>query len=173
MSKDLVAGTAVSTLTIFNKKENIMNGNERCCRKFNFTKTKIDTLPAHPRNAKSREQEYSDVQATGLRLLVSKSGRKFFHFRYRFKGRKQSMSIGEYGPISLMDARLKAQEYRRILLLEKKNPKFHNQTDLQEKTFQEFVQVEYIPFARDNKKSWSDDVSKFNKYMFPLLSKID
>lgn len=37
-----------------------MDANVRQCRKHNFTKTFIDGLPPNPRNAKSREQEYSD-----------------------------------------------------------------------------------------------------------------
>jgi hypothetical protein len=66
-----------------------MTTTTKTTRKFNFTKKGIDSLPLHPLEAKSREQEYSDQQVIGLRILVSKNGRKFFHLRYSFNHRKR------------------------------------------------------------------------------------
>ena len=61
------------------------------CRKFTFTKKAIESLPPHD-PPPSREAEYSDTECSGLRLRVSKNGRRFFQHRYRFLGRKQCIS---------------------------------------------------------------------------------
>jgi hypothetical protein len=46
--------------------------------RFKFTHRLIDQLPLHDANSPSRFAEYSDVETTGLRLLVSRAGRKWF-----------------------------------------------------------------------------------------------
>lgn len=50
-------------------------------KRFSFTKKKIEALPAHDPASPSREAEYSDAECTGLRLRVSKNGRRFFQHR--------------------------------------------------------------------------------------------
>ncbi len=47
-------------------------------RKFPFTKKSIEALPAHDPDSPSREAEYSDQEMIGLKLRVSKNGRRFF-----------------------------------------------------------------------------------------------
>ena len=77
----------------------------RRSRKFRFTKRQIETLPKHAADSPSREMEYSDAEVIGLRILVSKNGRKFFHLRYRFNNRKRVIRIGEFPATSLPEAR--------------------------------------------------------------------
>ena len=45
---------------------------------FKFTQKNIAALPAHTKDSKSTEQEYSDTLVAGLKLLVGKSGTKKF-----------------------------------------------------------------------------------------------
>lgn len=129
--------------------------------KFRFTKTALDRLPPNPKDSRSREKEYSDQEVIGLKLLVSKNGRKFFHLRYRYNKRKRVIVIGEYPAVSIVDARKRANDFKNMVsqgidpLLEK-----NKQSDAI--SFAEFVQREYIPFAKANKKSWKDDVNKIN-----------
>ncbi|WP_373501544.1 Arm DNA-binding domain-containing protein [Desulfococcus sp.] len=75
----------------------------------------IETLPAHHPKSPSREMEYSDVEVVGLRLLVSKNGRKFFYLRYRYNSRKRVIRIGEFPATSLQDARQRANEFKNML----------------------------------------------------------
>ena len=143
-----------------------MYGNARQQQRYNFTKTFIDGLPANPHKAKSREKEYADQQVIGLRILVSKNGRKFWHVRFRLNSRKRILKIGEFPACSVQEARQRANEMKnliskgidpRIERSKKNNP---------HKIFKKFVTEDYIPFAKENKKSWRDDLSKFNKYLF-------
>ena len=50
--------------------------------RFPFTKRSIEALPHHDPNSPSREAEYSDQEMIGLKLRVSKNGRRFFRHRY-------------------------------------------------------------------------------------------
>jgi len=145
-----------------------MYNNGRQCRKHNFTKTFIDGLPPNPKNAKSREQEYSDQQVTGLRVMVSKNGRKFFHLRYRFRKRKRAISIGEFPSVSVQEARARANEFKNMLShgLDPLTEKDRQSNDI---TFAEFVEQEYMPFAKINKKTWRDDLSKIKNDMNPAF----
>jgi len=63
-------------------------------RQFRFSQRLIDALPDHDRASASAMTEYSDTEVVGLKLAVSKSGRKYFWHRYRFRGRKRVSSWG-------------------------------------------------------------------------------
>ena len=65
-------------------------------KRFPFNKRTIEALSPHDADSKSREAEYSDAECIGLKLRVSKGGRKFFQHRYRYMGRKKCLSIGEF-----------------------------------------------------------------------------
>ena len=145
-----------------------MYDNHRQCRKFNFTKTFIDNLPAHKKKAKSREAEYSDQQVIGLRILVSKNGRKFFHLRYRFKKRKRVISIGEFPAVTVQQARQRAYEYKNQLS-NGLDPLIERNKQSNDLTFKEFAEMEYIPHAKADKVSWADDVSKLENHMYPAF----
>jgi integrase len=145
-----------------------MNDNIRQCRKHNFTKTFIDSLPPHKKNAKSRELEFSDLQVIGLRLLVSKNGRKFFHLRYRFKKRKRVISIGEFPAVTVQQARQRAYEYKNQLS-NGLDPLIERNKQSNDLTFKEFAKKEYVPHAKANKVSWADDVSKLDNHMYPAF----
>ena len=148
-----------------------MNIGTQISRKFRFTKRQIETLPKHDADSPSREMEYSDVEVTGLRLLVSKNGRRFFHLRYRFNNRKRVIRIGEFPATSLQEARQRANEFKNLVsqgidpLLERDKV-----TDVM--TFQEFGENEYLPHAQSHKKSWRDDQYKLQSDMFPTFGKL-
>lgn len=57
-------------------------------RRFQFTTKNIKALPIHDRNSPSTDMEYTDSEVIGLKVFVSKTGRKSFHLRYLFNGRK-------------------------------------------------------------------------------------
>ena len=80
-------------------------------RKFHFTKKKIEALPPNDQNSKSTDQEYSDT-TPGLKLFVSKNGRKSFHFRYVFNKRKRVIKIGDFDCVNLQEVREIANQYR-------------------------------------------------------------
>lgn len=55
-------------------------------KKFRFTTKSIDRLPPHDGKAKANEIEYTDADTPGLKLAVSKSGRRYFLLRYTHRG---------------------------------------------------------------------------------------
>ena len=148
-----------------------MYENKRQNRKFKFTKKTINSLPPHPKDAKSREQEYSDAQVIGLRVLVSKNGRKFFHMRYSFNKRKRVVSIGEFPAVSVQEARQRVNEFKNILS-RGLDPLVEKGKQTNAVTFAEFAEKEYIPFAKENKKSWKDDTGKIEKDMLPAFGNL-
>ncbi|MGZ4954261.1 MAG: tyrosine-type recombinase/integrase [Methylobacter sp.] len=135
-----------------------------------FTKKWIDQLPPNPPEAVAREKEYSDTQVVGLKLLVNKQGRKFFYLRYTFNKRKRAIRIGEYGPLSLIEARQTANELK-AQITKGIDPQEEKQQLLQIPTFEEFVSKHYLPHAYANKESAKTDESKLRVHLLPLFKK--
>jgi integrase len=138
--------------------------------RFKFTQKLIDQLPPPPPEAKAKAIEYTDTEVVGLKLEVSKSGRKFYYFRYTFNGQKRGMKIGEHGAITVVEARKQALELR---------GQVNRGIDPQEEktarravpTFQEFAQTEYLPYARQHKRSANGDESKIRLHLVPKFGR--
>ncbi|NLN94116.1 MAG: DUF4102 domain-containing protein [Candidatus Hydrogenedens sp.] len=81
------------------KKQTRQQGRRRLTQKM------IQALPPNPPDARSREKEIADLDAIGLRLSVSKTGRKFFDYRYTHHRRKRCIRLGEWPGLSLQKAR--------------------------------------------------------------------
>lgn len=133
-----------------------------------FTKKWIEQLPPNPKEAAAREKEYSDTQAVGLKLLVSKQGRKFFYLRYTINKRKRGIKVGEYGPMSLVEARNQCNELKALINkgIDPQEEKYQLQ---QIPTFGEFVSKYYLPHAYANKRSVRNDESKLRVHLLPIL----
>ncbi|MGA9110308.1 MAG: tyrosine-type recombinase/integrase [Smithella sp.] len=67
------------------------------------------------RTVKSQEKDFKLFDGGGLFLLVTRSGGKLWHLKYRFDGKEKKLSFGAYPEISLLDARQKRDEARRQL----------------------------------------------------------
>jgi integrase len=67
------------------------------------------------RNAKSRGNAYKLFDGGGLFLLVTPSGGKLWHFKYRFDNKEKKLTLGIYPEISLADARQRRDDARRQL----------------------------------------------------------
>ena len=75
-----------------------------------FTKTTIEAIPNHDLDSPSREVEYSDSEMVGLKLRVSKNGRRFLQHRYSFIGKKRCLSMREFPHVTVQEARKKVSE---------------------------------------------------------------
>lgn len=144
---------------------------ERQSRKFRFTQKLVEALPPNPQDSKSREQEYSDIQVIGLRVLVSKNGRKFFHLRYTLNHRKRVIVLGEFPAVSVADARERGNEFKNMIS-KGLDPMSERNKQSDAVTFAEFAEKEYIPYAKENKKSWKDDVGKIEGDMLAAFGKL-
>ncbi|MCX7091988.1 MAG: tyrosine-type recombinase/integrase [Methylobacter sp.] len=133
-----------------------------------FTKKWIEQLPPNPKDALAREKEYSDTQAVGLKLLVSKQGRKFFYLRYTINKRKRGIKVGEFGPMSLIEARHRCNELK-AMINKGVDPQEEKHQLQQIPSFGEYVSQHYLPHAYSTKRSAHDDESKLRVHLLPLL----
>jgi hypothetical protein len=67
------------------------------------------------RNASQAEKPFKLADGRGLFLLVRPNGSKLFRFRYRHGGKQHDLSVGAYPRISLKEARLFADEARKLV----------------------------------------------------------
>lgn len=81
-----------------------------------MAKKVIQLSDAKVRNARPRETEYRLFDGGGLFLLVTTSGGKYWHFKYRFEGKEKRISFGPYPEIPLDEARAKRAEARRQIV---------------------------------------------------------
>uniref|UniRef100_UPI0011B6973C Arm DNA-binding domain-containing protein n=1 Tax=Vibrio kanaloae TaxID=170673 RepID=UPI0011B6973C len=81
---------------------------------FKFTPTKLNNIPSHDRRSKSTNNEVSDTEVQGLKLLIGKSGKKRFLLRFisPISKNKSSISIGPWPDMDLPTARNKARKLK-------------------------------------------------------------
>lgn len=143
-----------------------MPTSNRIASRFKFTQKAIDQLPPHPKDARSTEAEYTDTEVAGLKLLVSKSGRKFFYFRYTFDGKKRAIKIGEHGALTVAEARKRALELR-LQLDQGRDPQTEKAEHAAMPTFADFALKEYLPYAAQHKRTSGADESKLRVHLLP------
>jgi len=125
-------------------------------RKFQFSSKNIKALPIHDRNSPSTDQEYTDTEVIGLKVFVSKTGRKSFHLRYLFNGRKRVIKIADFDCLPLSEVRAIARNYRGMVS-KGLDPLEERMKRKSAPTFKDFVEESYIKWAKAHKKSWKDD----------------
>ena len=142
-------------------EEKIMKKN-----KFRFTNRALVQLPVHDAASPSRSAEYSDADVIGLRVLVNKQGRKYFYFRFVFDGQKRAAKLGEFPALEVPDARKLALEMR-AKVDRGLNPQESHDRAQASPTFEEFGTAEYMPFARQTKRSAHDDLCRLRVQIYP------
>lgn len=65
--------------------------------------------------AKTRPETYRMTDGRGLYLTVTPTGGKLWRYKYRHEGREKLMSFGAYPDVTLLDAREKHAQARRVL----------------------------------------------------------
>ncbi|MCP3700087.1 MAG: integrase arm-type DNA-binding domain-containing protein [Aliivibrio sp.] len=132
-------------------------------KKFKFTTSNLRALSRNDSNASSTDLEFSDAEVVGLKCLSGKSGNKRFLFRYRFNGRKASIAIGAFPDVDLATARKVARQHKSTLA-EGVDPKAKRDAIVAYPTVYEFFWKTYLPLAKKRKRSWQDDISRFNHH---------
>ena len=64
---------------------------------------------------KPKDKPFSLFDGGGLYLLVTPSGGKLWRFKYRFNNKEKKLAFGSYPEISLLDARRRRDDARRLL----------------------------------------------------------
>jgi integrase len=140
-------------------------------RQFKFTKKLLDALPNCPADSTARETEYSDTEVAGLRVLVSKLGRKSFLLRYLSPTqRKRSMKLGDYPAMDITEARQLAINHR-SQLSKGIDPQDERNASSESKipTVKAFVESHVLPHAYATKRSAKDDESRFRCHVLPAF----
>ena len=66
------------------------------------------------RNAKPKDKPFKISDSGGRYLLVKTTG-KYWRMDYRFSGKRKTLAIGVYPTITLVNARMKRDETRKLL----------------------------------------------------------
>lgn len=67
------------------------------------------------KNAKATDKPQKLTDGGGLYLLVQTSGAKYWRMDYRFAGKRKTLAIGIYPEVSLLDARVRRDDARKLL----------------------------------------------------------
>jgi hypothetical protein len=109
---------------------------------------------------------------SGLFLVVSPSGAKWFEFRYRFCGRETSIGLGGYPETSLAEARIKAAAAREKLK-DGENPSAERKAvKVSGMTFAEAAES-YLKTRQDGGTKRVDETRRrLQRHVFPALGKM-
>lgn len=135
----------------------------------NLTKSRIDAFRYEDGGkvydrGKGRDVRWDD-KVSGLGLRIYPSGRKAFVLSYRVDGRKRFLTLGEYGPMTLAEARDVAIE-RKGDVIKGKDPLSEREAARKAKTIAELCQ-EYLERAAVHKKSLRDDRRRIDWHILP------
>lgn len=67
------------------------------------------------RNAKTGEKQVKLSDGDGMYLLVTPNGGKCWRLKYRFEGKEKVLALGTYPEVSLLDARQRRHDARKLL----------------------------------------------------------
>lgn len=67
------------------------------------------------KNAKATDKPQKLTDGGGLYLLVQTSGAKYWRMDYRFAGKRKTLAVGIYPEVSLLDARVRRDDARKLL----------------------------------------------------------
>lgn len=121
-----------------------------------------------------KNKRYFDSQ--GLYVEVTPKDRKYWRYKYRFKGKEKRISLGVYPQVSLKEARLKRNEAAAILADGKDPSDFFSKgrkagvVSSDQNTFRRVAEEWY----KKNEPGWaashaSDVISRLEKNVFPFI----
>lgn len=136
-------------------------------KRFKFTTSALNSIPANPKDSPSTELEFSDTEVVGLKCLSGKTGSKRFLLRYQYNGRKGSLAIGRYPDIDLVTARKIARQHKTAIAMGQ-DPKTTREKAHAVPTVGEFFHQKYLPLAKKRKSSWRSDLQRFTDHCKPI-----
>lgn len=133
---------------------------------FDFTNRRIKALPPQLPTAAANAAAYSDSAVSGLKLEITKTGRKTFIFRFVLDGQRGYARIGEFPAIDVAEARKAALEMKGQV------ERGLNPNDVRDRahavipTFRDFAMDEFVPYILEmGKRTAKDDISKLNHHL--------
>lgn len=144
------------------------SANSTGSKQLKLTTATIEKLKPCTRQGGAREDEYTDLMVSGLKLTVNRTGKKAFLLRYTLNGNKKSTKLGSYPEIGIDEARGMALEMKRQIAkgIDPGQSRQQRQTVL---TLKAFCTESYLPWSEENKRSAEDDLSKLNTHLYTQL----
>lgn len=138
----------------------------KAAKRIRFTKTSVEALKPDPAGM----YVVNDDKQIGLSIRVMPSGVKVFFSYRKIDGAPQRITLGRFGDVSVEQARTLASKIGSEIA-DGKNPAAARKAKRQELTFGELHEKFMTEHSRPHKRSWSDDVSLFNRYLTPWKNK--
>ena len=104
-----------------------------------FTKKDVEALPPA---GNERGMKYYDTENRNLGLIVYPSGRKVFFITYGPKGRRKQMNLGDFGSLTVDDARKLAAE-EMVKVYHGRDPKHEKEEKRGRQSFSEWADTYY------------------------------
>lgn len=127
--------------------------------------------------AKPKEKNVKLADGGGLYLLVTPSGGKLWHFKYRFNGKEKKLSLGAYPTVGLSEARKRREEAKKLLASgvdpsETKKAQKLAGANANENSFETVAREWHKKFS----PSWSEShaywvIQRLGQYVFPAIGK--
>lgn len=136
-------------------------------KKFNFTEDRLRKIePA----ATDKREYYSDTTTTGLRLQVTKTGNKTFHFQVwsSEKQRPVIVTLGKWPALPLQDARDKAVSLLSAVH-DGEDPQYEKRQKRETMTVSAILDLYMTEHSIPHKRSWKDDEGKIRLHLKPAF----
>ncbi len=116
------------------------------------------------KNAELKKRPYKLSDGEGLYLLVQPTGSKLWRFKYRYFGKENTISIGKYPQVSLLEARDHRHEAKKLLRVNI-NPSDHKKEArltaiLDANNSFHAVALDWHALNKKNEKKWSSEHAK-------------
>jgi integrase len=134
--------------------------------KINFTKAKIEALPLPE---KGWAYHY-DLKVQGLGIGVGSTGKKSFILYRKINGIPERITLGRYPDLTIEQARGKAAEIN-AAIAKGANPARVIRGEKAELTFTDLFEEYLERHSKPNKRTWDEDISKFNTYLAKPLGR--
>jgi integrase len=122
-------------------------------------------------NPSKRKTDFFDTDLPGFLLEVRQSGGKTFYQRYRdTHGRERQYKIGSAKLLTVRAARGKARAIAAQATLGN-DPQAVRQELRAMPSFNDFVRDQYLPFAKNSKRSWRTDETLLRLHILPALGR--
>jgi integrase len=129
------------------------------------------------RTAKPTDKAYKLTDGLGMYLLVNPAGGKLWRFDYRYFGKRKTLSLGSYPDVSLIDARSRRDDARKLLaqtppvdpgVVKKslKNVLYGKQQNTLESVAREWAESYFINKSASHKER---TLRRLELYVFPWL----
>lgn len=146
------------------------SANTHGSKQLKLTAAIIERLKPPSRQGGAREDEYTDLIVSGLKLTVNRAGKKAFLLRYTLNGGKKSTKLGDYPEMGIDEARDVASAMKRQIA-KGIDPVASVPKQQAVLTLQDFCVENYLPWSEQNKRSSEDDLSKLKTHLYAQLGK--